>query len=316
MTKSAEMVIVWPDGRWRDLLVSTAPIRDAEGDVSGAVGVFQDITELEQAKRDLQRRTAQLETIRQVGLQLSAELELETLLRAIVGQAVELLRVDGGVLYLHRPERDLLEAVVEIGDSLALAEQAGPPRRRARRSGLGDRPARAGLAGTNREPCRLTPPGAGRRGRRCRGRSRPLGRRGPRRDPGWPESRPSFGEADIEALELVAAQAAIAIRNARVVAQEANQRRRAEALTQATAVLASTLDLEELLRRLLSAVLAAIPSADRGAVLLLDKAGERLVARVQVGYALLRIGETGFDARRQSAALGHAGRDGPSWCRT
>jgi signal transduction histidine kinase len=57
-------------------------------------------------------------------------------------------------------------------------------------------------------------------------------------------------------------------------------------------VLASTLNLEELLRRLLSAVMAAIPSADRGAVLLLDETGERLVARTQVGYAYLHVGES------------------------
>ncbi len=298
-TKSAEMVIVWSDGSWRDLLVSTAPIRGAEGDVSGAVGVFQDITELEQAKRDLQRRTAQLETIRQVGLQLSAELELETLLRTIVVRAVELLHVDGGVLYLYRPDRDLLEAVVEIGDSPA-------PAGRLVTKGEGI----AGAAWASGQPARVTEEPEPATGVSGVGRGQGAVAAVPFR---WGDeflgvilagrkAATPIGEADVEALELVAAQAAIAIRNARVVAQEANQRRRAEALTQATAVLASTLDLEELLRRLLSAVLAAIPSADRGAVLLLDKAGERLVARVQVGYAFLRAGETAF-ARDENPLL-------------
>jgi PAS domain S-box-containing protein len=288
-TKSAEMVIVWKDGHWRDLLVSTAPIRDAEGELSGAVGVLQDITELEQAKRDLQRRTDQLETVRQVGLHLSAELELGALLRTIVAQAVALLHVDGGVLYLFRPERDLLETVVEIGDSFSLVG-------RLVRRGEGA----PGLAWETGKPSRVT-----------EGTEAPAGSAQLASFSGAAAAVPvnwgdeflgviaasrkaptPLSEADVEALELVAAQAAIAIRNARVVAQEADQRRRAEALTQATAVLASTLDLEELLRRLLSAGMAAIPSADRGAVLLLDKAGERLVARTQVGYATLRVGES------------------------
>ena len=289
-TNSAEMVISWPDGQWRDLLVSTAPIRDPEGAITGAVGVFQDITELEQAKRDLQRRTAQLETVRQVGLHLSAELELGALLRTIVVQAVALLHVDGCVLYLFRPEQDLLEAVVAIGDS------SGPAGRLVHR-GEGV----PGVAWETGQPSRMTegtdlPAGAA----QLVGSSGAAAAAVPVR---WGDeflgviavSRKAampLAEADVEALELVAAQAAIAIRNARVVAQEAEQRRRAEALTQATAVLASTLDLEELLRYLLSAAMEAIPSADRGAVLLLDKAGERLVARTQVGYASLRVGES------------------------
>jgi PAS domain S-box-containing protein len=286
-TKSAEMVVVWPDGRWRDLLVSTAPIRDPEGQVSGAVGVFQDITELEQAKHDLRRRTAQLETVRQVGLHLSAELELGALLRTIVVQAVALLHVDGGALYLFRPEQDLLEAVVAIGDS------SGPTGRLVRR-GEGA----PGLAWTTGKPSRMAEAVESRSDGALS-----AGSGGAAVPVHWGDeflgviavsrrAQAPLGEADVEALELVAAQAAIAIRTAWVVAQEAEQRRRAEALTQATTVLASTLDLEELLRRLLSAVMAAIPSADRGAVLLLDETGERLVARTQVGYVSLHVGET------------------------
>jgi PAS domain S-box-containing protein len=49
-----EMAICWPDGRTRDLLVSTAPIRGQRGQLRGAVGVFQDITERNEAQRALQ----------------------------------------------------------------------------------------------------------------------------------------------------------------------------------------------------------------------------------------------------------------------
>jgi PAS domain S-box-containing protein len=56
-THNLEMVIRQPDGQRRDLLVSAAPIRTADGEVTGAVGAFQDITEFKQLRREL--RTSQ-----------------------------------------------------------------------------------------------------------------------------------------------------------------------------------------------------------------------------------------------------------------
>lgn len=61
--RNLEMVLAWPSGQRRDLLVNTAPIRDREGRSSGAVGLFQDITHLKEGEKELARRTAEFEAI-------------------------------------------------------------------------------------------------------------------------------------------------------------------------------------------------------------------------------------------------------------
>jgi two-component system sporulation sensor kinase A len=43
--RDVELAIVHPSGEQHDLLVDTAPIRDSDGEVTGAVGLFRDITE-------------------------------------------------------------------------------------------------------------------------------------------------------------------------------------------------------------------------------------------------------------------------------
>jgi PAS domain S-box-containing protein len=101
--RDAEMVLAWPDGTRRDLLVNTAPIKDREGRSSGAVGLFQDITQRKRAEEEIRKLNFDLSArVREVSLrtlQLEAankELEafsytvshdLRTPLRAIEGFA-------------------------------------------------------------------------------------------------------------------------------------------------------------------------------------------------------------------------------------
>ncbi len=63
-----EEVILLPDGQRRSLLANTAPIRDDQGRVAGAVGVFQDVTEQVAVRDALRRRNEELQV-------LTAELE-------------------------------------------------------------------------------------------------------------------------------------------------------------------------------------------------------------------------------------------------
>ena len=67
------------------------------------------------AEEEIQQRTAQLEALRQVGLELTAQLNPDTLLHFIVSQAIELAGGAAGGLDLYRPERDLLERAVTVG---------------------------------------------------------------------------------------------------------------------------------------------------------------------------------------------------------
>jgi PAS domain S-box-containing protein len=101
--RDVEMVLAWPDGTRRDLLVNTAPIKDREGRSSGAVGLFQDITQRKRTEDKIRKLNADLsDRVREVSLrtlQLEAankELEafsysvshdLRTPLRAIEGFA-------------------------------------------------------------------------------------------------------------------------------------------------------------------------------------------------------------------------------------
>jgi PAS domain S-box-containing protein len=71
-----------------------------------------------QTEQVIRQRTAQLEALRQVSLELTAELDLETLLHSIVSHAIKLLQGHAGGLYLYRPEQNDLEWVVAIGDSV------------------------------------------------------------------------------------------------------------------------------------------------------------------------------------------------------
>lgn len=61
VVREEEVDIVWPDGQRRNLLINTAPIRTGEGQIAGAVGVFQDITERRQMSQALRRAHDELE---------------------------------------------------------------------------------------------------------------------------------------------------------------------------------------------------------------------------------------------------------------
>ncbi|MBC8249887.1 MAG: GAF domain-containing protein, partial [Anaerolineales bacterium] len=61
----------------------------------------------------------QLEMLREVGLELTAQLDLDTLLHSIVSRAMKLMGGDSGGLYLYRPEKDVLEWSMAVGPNLA-----------------------------------------------------------------------------------------------------------------------------------------------------------------------------------------------------
>jgi PAS domain S-box-containing protein len=92
------------------------PILDQDSLVIGTVGVAIDITERKQAEETLRQRTAQLEGLRQLSLELMAELDLDTLLNSIVVRAQQLLNGDSGLLYLYRPDLDMLELTICHGE--------------------------------------------------------------------------------------------------------------------------------------------------------------------------------------------------------
>jgi len=58
-----EIALVWPDGERRDLLQNVAPLRDSQGELIGAVAVFQDMSQQHRLRAELLRRAEQLQTL-------------------------------------------------------------------------------------------------------------------------------------------------------------------------------------------------------------------------------------------------------------
>jgi two-component system, NtrC family, sensor histidine kinase HydH len=97
-------------GQPRILESVQAPIRDGER-VLGLIGMRIDITERVQAEERLRLQTAQLEALRQIGLELAAKLDLESLLQSIVARAQTLLNGHRGGIFLYQPDLQALEMV-------------------------------------------------------------------------------------------------------------------------------------------------------------------------------------------------------------
>jgi len=71
------------------------------------------------AEQEIRRHTAQLEALRQAGLELTAQLDLDALLHSTASQAIALVGGTSSDFYLYRPERDVLEWVMAVGPELA-----------------------------------------------------------------------------------------------------------------------------------------------------------------------------------------------------
>jgi PAS domain S-box-containing protein len=107
-----------------------------------------------------------------------------------------------------------------------------------------------------------------------------------------------YNHEDQLLLELLAAQAAIAIQNARLFTDAKNRIKELEALNQASRALTGTLDLNLLLENILRSAKNAIPGAEKGVILLKDKDGEHLHITMQIGYEDERIMHLPFHADR------------------
>jgi PAS domain S-box-containing protein len=104
VANNLEMAILWPDGQQRDLLASSAPIWDNQGKVSGAVGVFQDITERRRMERVLQRRNRDLGLLNRLSQELGATLDLPRVLEQVSRAVREVVAAAGSLVWLWDEE--------------------------------------------------------------------------------------------------------------------------------------------------------------------------------------------------------------------
>jgi PAS domain S-box-containing protein len=241
--------------RW--LAWSHRAILDEQGAIREVIAVGRDVTQRKWTERTLRHRTEQLEALREVGLSLTTELDLDALLHSIVSHAVELWGCRVGSLYLHRPDKDLLELVVIIG---AGSDLIGVTLRRG--EGLAGEIWKTGeplsvseqrsLAGQPAMPTEENPFSFA--GVPIRWGDEFLGVLDlVSDDPG------AFSSDDTELLSLFASQASIAIKNARLFQAERRRSSEAEALRKASLVLGSRLDPDWVLVQLLEQIEIVIP---------------------------------------------------------
>jgi GAF domain-containing protein len=238
-----------------------------------ALVCIEDITERKRAEEALRRRTAQLEALREVGLELTAQLDLDTLLHSIVSRAIELLGGTSGGFYLYRLEQDVLEWAVAIGPNLA---PTGAILHRG--EGLSGRVWETGepLIVNDYQHWEGRPafyesyPWTAVLGMPVRWGEEFLGVLDVLAD-----SPGTFSWDDAELLGLLATEAAIAIQNARLFEQERGQRELAEALEKAAAVVSGTLDLDQVLDRILEQV-ERVVAGEAFSVILIEEDVARL----------------------------------------
>jgi len=235
--------------------------------------------EHKRAEEALRQRTAQLEGLRQVGLEITAELNLEALLHSIASRAVELVGGTAGGLYLYRPDRDVLEWSVLVGSNLA---PVGTVLRRG--EGL------AGKVWETGEPL-IVDDYQHWEGRAAAWEGYPVGAAvgAPVR---WGEeflgvlnvhtdALRAFSPADAELLNFFATQAAIAIRNARLYEETRRRAERLAVVNRIARAVGKTLHLDDLMETVYREV-TSIFQADAFYIALYDEEANELDFRLRV----------------------------------
>jgi PAS domain S-box-containing protein len=241
------------NGRVVHCLFHAALMRDAAGQPQRYLVQVLDITERKRAEERLRQRTAQLEVLRQMALDVTRQLDPAVVLQSIVAQAARLLPGAEAGLYLYDAEHDDLEwamASTSVG-------MVAPGSRLRRGEGL------SGKVLQSRRPMYVAD------------YKNWAGRAPDHADHNWhvvaaapvtygdavlgvlkvvagPQT--TFSEADADVVELFAAHAAIALHNAQLLQRETQQRELAEALAQASAAVGSTLELDQVFDRILEQV--------------------------------------------------------------
>lgn len=240
-------------------------------------GFVADITARKQTEAALLRRTQQLEAIRDIGLELTAHLDLDDLLHFITSRAIELVKATSGGLALYRPERNLLEYVFYLG--------LEPPSMKAKPGeGVVGKVWESGRAMVVDDYAAWDEPSQGWVDTIGHGAvvAAPIR---------WQDeilgvivldhNTPGiFDQDDAEILELFGAQAAVAIQNARLFQAEDRRRREAETLREVGLIISSTTDHAQVLNLILEQ-LKRVVTYDSAAVEIVD--GDRLIIQAVDG---------------------------------
>jgi PAS domain S-box-containing protein len=96
-----EYRLVRPDGTVRWIRDRGFPIRDEQGEVGRIVGIAEDVTERRAAEKALREQTEAVETVNRVGQMLAGELDLHKLVQAVTDAATELTGAHFGSFFYN-----------------------------------------------------------------------------------------------------------------------------------------------------------------------------------------------------------------------
>ncbi len=216
-----------------------------------------------------QRRLAEMEVLHEIMLEITGQLNLGPLLEMLIQHAIKLVNAEAGGIYLYLKDDDVLEwrvsaglgKIIPIGTRVRRGEGlSGQVWEQNQAQIVNDYPAwedRLKHLETRSLRAVLAVP--------IHWQGRLLGVV----NAATGKEHHKFEEHDLWLMTLFADQAAIAIQNARLFDAEFQQRALAEALRDTAAAINSTLDLDEILDRLLSAI-ARVISYDAANILLVD----------------------------------------------
>ncbi|HWP45734.1 MAG TPA: diguanylate cyclase, partial [Candidatus Limnocylindrales bacterium] len=115
-----EFRILRPDGSIRWVQNRAFRVWDEHGELSGLTGSMEDITERKQTEANLREQTEVVETINRIGQILSAELDLQKVVQALTDAATELTGAAFGSFFYN--------VIDERGESYMLYTLSGVPR--------------------------------------------------------------------------------------------------------------------------------------------------------------------------------------------
>jgi PAS domain S-box-containing protein len=115
----AEYPIADADGGWRTVVARGIAVRDDDGTVREWVGTTDDVTERRRAEERLREETQAVETLRDIGAALAGELDLQSLVQTLTDLTTSLVGAQFGAFFYN--------TVDASGESFLLYTLAGAP---------------------------------------------------------------------------------------------------------------------------------------------------------------------------------------------
>jgi PAS domain S-box-containing protein len=259
-----------------------------------------EIQERKKAEKELKKHSDQLDIVRKIGLELIAKHDVAELLDTITAQAMELVSASSGGIALYDAERDCLEFVNYLGlNNLPDKSELKPGEGLTGKVWQAGKPKIVDNYAEWKERSSAWTQAIGQKasiGVPIQWEGTPLGVLV------LDHSQPGgFTEKHAEILQLLSAQAAVTIQNARLIEAEKKARQQAEALWETSRALVKSFNLDEVLNLILHQLKRVIPF-ETASVLILEE-GETPHLIVGVGYEDERTTRTEARERLQDSPI-------------